>query len=138
MRRLVARLPVWVRTQPLDCLLAALCLQSGLVSALGIGPTRPLEQLMPWWATRLWAVCLLIGAVCWLVGLTGIRERDGRLIASRLPILRLGLWLLSTVMLVYGLAIAVIGGAAGLLGAETLLLASALIAVRRADLGGES
>jgi hypothetical protein len=132
--RLVARLPVWVRTQPMDLLIVALCLQTGLVNLFGWGPTRPLEAAMPWWATRLWAVCLLAGSGCWLAGLTGIHERDGMLVATRLPVLLLGLRLLSLIMPVYFAAVAAIGGWQTLLPTWVLLLAAALIFVRYAEL----
>lgn len=136
MRRLVARLPVWVQAYPLDLLMIVLCLQSGLVSLLGWGPSRPLEAAMPWWAPRVWAVCLLAGSVCWLAGLTGIRQRDGQLVARRLPVLLLGLRLLALVMPVYFAAVVLVGGVDALMAGWILLGAAFLIYVRLAGLDG--
>ncbi len=136
MTGLVARLPAWLRTQPMDVLVAVLCLQSGAATALGAG-SGPLE-LLPRWAAWLWVACLLAGAVCWLAGLSSVREDAGRLVASRLPVLRLGLWLLSTATAVYGVALALVGGWPGAAAGTWLLFAAGLFAVRRAglDAGG--
>lgn len=101
---LIRRLPAWVRTQPLDCMFAILGIPSGLVSLLGVARSRALDQLLPVWAVRLWAVCLL------------------------------GLQLLSVATLVYFVAIIVIGGWGGVLVAWPLLVVSAATWVRRADL----
>lgn len=134
MRRLVRRLPVWVRTQPLDCMFALLGLPSGVISLIGVVRSRALEELLPWWATRLWAVCLLVGCVAWLAGASGVRERDGQLVATRLPAWMLGLHLLSLACAVYGTAIIVIAGWAGLLAAYPLIVGAAGTYIRRVDL----
>jgi hypothetical protein len=136
MRRLVARLPVWVQAYPVDLLLIVLCLQSGLVSLFGWGPARPLEAAMPWWAPRMWAVCLLAGSACWLAGLSGIRGRDGQLVARRLPVLMLGLRLLALVMPIYFAAVVLVGGLAALLSGWILLFAAAMVYIRLVGLDG--
>ena len=136
MTRPVDRLPVWVRAYPMDLLFIVLCLQSGLVSLFGWGPARPLEQAMPWWAPRIWAVCLLVGSVCWLAGLSGIRGRDGHLVTRRLPILLLGLRLLALVMPIYAAAALLVGGWSALASGQILLVAAGLVYVRLAGLTG--
>jgi hypothetical protein len=134
MRRLVARLPVWARTQPLDCMFALLGLPSGVLSLLGVVRSRAMEELLPWWATRLWAVCLLVGCVAWLAGASSVRERDGLVVATRLPAWMLGLHLLSLACAVYAVAIIVVGGWAGVLAAYPLVVAAAGTYIRRVDL----
>lgn len=134
MRRLVERLPAWVLTQPLDCMFALLGLPSGVASLLGAARSRALDELLPWWATRLWAVCLLVGCVAWLAGASSVRERDGQLVATRLPAFILGLHLLSLACAVYGVAIIVLGGWSGALAAYPLLVGAAGTYIRRVHL----
>lgn len=131
MRRLVKRLPAWVLLQPLDCMFAALGLPSGIISLLGVARSRALDQLLPWWATRLWAACLLVGCIAWLAGASSVRELDGQLVATRLPAYILGLHLLSLACAVYAVAIIVIGGWAGALAAYPLIVGAAGTYIRR-------
>jgi len=134
MRRLVRRLPVWARTQPLDCMFALLGLVPAALSLIGVVRFKALEQLLPWWATRLWPVCLLVGCIAWLAGASSVREHEGQLVATRLPAWMLGLHLLSLACAVYGVAIIVIGGWAGVLAAYPLIVATAGTYIRRVDL----
>lgn len=132
--RFVRRLPVWVQAQPLDCMFALLGILPGIASLAGVASSKALETLLPWWAVRLWAVILLVGCVCWLAGASSVRERDGQLVATRLPAYLLGLHLLSLACLVFGTAIIVIGGWAGLLAAYPLLVGAAGLYIRRVGL----
>lgn len=136
--RLVRRLPVWVQAQPLDCMFALLGILPGLASLAGVASSKALDALLPWWAVRLWAVILLVGCACWLAGASSVRERDGQLVATRLPAFLLGLHLLSLACFVYGTAIIVIGGWAGLLAAYPLLVGAAGLYIRRVGLSRRS
>lgn len=132
--RLVRRLPIWVQAQPLDCMFAMLGILPGLASLAGLASSRALDLLLPWWAVRLWAAILLIGCACWLAGASSVKERDGQLVATRLPAFLLGLHLLSLACLVFGAAIIVIGGWGGLLAAYPLLVGAAGLYIRRVGL----
>ncbi|MDF5758628.1 hypothetical protein [Spongiactinospora sp. TRM90649] len=134
MRHLVLRLPVWIRAQPLDCMFALLGILPGVASLAGLATSRALETLLPWWAAQLWALILIVGCGCWLAGASSVRERDGHLVASRLPLFLLGLRLLSLACLVYAVAIVVISGWAGLLAAYPLLVGAAGLYIRRVGL----
>lgn len=132
--RLVHRLPVWVQAQPLDCMFALLGILPGLASLAGLASSRALDMLLPWWAARLWALILVVGCGCWLVGASSVRERDGLLVATRLPAYLLGLHLLSLACLVYGVAIIMVGGWGGLLAGYPLLVGAAGLYIRRVGL----
>jgi hypothetical protein len=134
MRRLVRRLPLWVRAQPLDTLLSVLGIPSGVASLVGAADSRALAALLPQWAVYLWSINLIVGCVCWLAGASSVREQDGHLVTRRLPIYVLGLHLLSLSCAVYGVAILVIGGAAGLLGGYPLLVIATGLYIRRVNL----
>jgi hypothetical protein len=134
MRYLVRRLPIWVRTQPLDATLALFGIPPALAALLGQLRSAALAELLPWLAIRLWAVCLLIGCAAWLAGLMSMREENGQLLISRLPILILGLALVSVSAVVYGVAILIASGWAGALAAWPLLVAAAGTYLRRVDL----
>lgn len=133
-QRLVGRLPVWARTQPIDVMFALLGIPSGVAALSGIARSRALALLLPHWATYLWGVCLVAGCIAYLAGLTSLRERDGHLVITRLPVLLFGLQILSPAALVYGVAIIVISGWAGLLAAWPLLVAAIATWIRRVEL----
>ncbi|GII87690.1 hypothetical protein Ssi03_56800 [Sphaerisporangium siamense] len=134
MRPLVTRLPAWVRTQPLDAMFAVLGIPSAVATLTGVATSHALETLLPWWANRLWALCLLAGCIAWLAGLSGVRELEGRLVVTRLPVLLLGLQLLSMTCLVYAVAIVAVAGWDGVLAAYPLLVGTLATYIRRADL----
>lgn len=130
----MARLPVWVRTQPIDATFALLGIPSGLTLLVGPARSRALEAVLPHWATYLWAMSLVLGCLAWLAGLTSVRMRDGRLVITRLPVLLLGLQILSPAALVYGLTIILVGGWAGVLAAWPLFVVAAATFIRRVEL----
>lgn len=132
--RLVRRLPIWVQAQPLDCMFALLGILPGIASLAGLASSRALEVLLPWWAVRLWAVILIVGCGCWLAGASSVRERDGQLVATRLPVYLLGLYLLSLACLVYSVAIVAVSGWGGLLASYPLLVGAAGLYIRRVGL----
>lgn len=138
LRSLVRRLPIWVQAQPLDAMIALLGVLPGLASLAGLATSRALDVLLPWWAVRLWAVILLVGCGCWLAGASSVRERDGQLVATRLPAFLLGLRLLALACLVYGVAIIALGGWAGVLSAYPLLVGAAGLYIRRVGLSRRS
>uniref|UniRef100_UPI003F49920D hypothetical protein n=1 Tax=Nonomuraea sp. CA-251285 TaxID=3240002 RepID=UPI003F49920D len=132
--RLVSRLPVWVRQQPIDAMFALLGIPSGLAALTGLATSRALMAVLPDWAAVLWGLCLVAGCACYLSGLMSMRERDGRLVITRLGVLMLGLQIISPAALVYGVAIIVASGWAGLLAAWPLIVAAAATWIRRTEL----
>lgn len=131
-RRMVARLPVWVQEQPLGVMSVLLGIPSGLAALVGPATSRALDTLLPPWARPIWAACLILGCIAWGVGITSIRQRGALLIITRLQALILGLRLISLAALVYALAIILISGWAGALAAYPLLVVSAATAVEQA------
>lgn len=130
---LIRHLPMWVRAAPIDAMVAVFGIPAGLSSLLGLAPSRALT-LLPWWAGKLWALCLILGCAAWLAGLASVREVDGRLAVGHLPVLLLGLRLLSMAALVYGATIIVTSGWAGVLAAWPLLVLALGTTVRCVDL----
>ncbi|MEV6987492.1 hypothetical protein AB0M95_40410 [Sphaerisporangium sp. NPDC051017] len=133
-RRLVRRLPAWMRRQPIEVMVCLVGIPTGLLSLAGLATSRALDQVLPWWVTKLWALCLIAGCAAWLGGLTSAREVDGRMVLWRLPLLLLGLRLLSTAAAVYGVAIVVTAGWAGVLASWPLWVVALGTTVRRLDL----
>jgi hypothetical protein len=132
--RLVSRLPVWVRQQPIDAMFALLGIPSGLAALIGPAKSRALTQVLPHWVVVLWGACLVIGCVCYLIGLTSMREHEGRLVVTRLPVMAFGLQILSPAALVYGTAIIAVSGWAGVLASWPLAVAAAATWIRRTEL----
>lgn len=131
-RRLVRHLPVWVQQEPLGVMCVLLGLPSGLAALIGPASSRALDTLLPFWARPLWAGCLVLGCLAWAAGITSVRQRGHQLVITRLPVMILGLQLISLAALVYGLAIIVLSGWAGLLAAFPLFAVSFGTAVEAA------
>jgi hypothetical protein len=130
--RIVRKLPKWVRVSPLDVMFVFLGLPSSLAAVVGVAQSNALDVL-PWWGPKLWAVALFIGCLAWLVGLTSVRETNGILILTRMPILLLGLHLVSITCLTYAAVLILFSGWTGVLAATAYLVISFGTWLRRVD-----
>lgn len=132
--RLTRRLPVWVRTAPLDATFCVLGIPSSALAVAGVVQSRTLVEFLPGWGRLLWSACLFFGCLFWFIGLTSIKENNGHMIVTRMPILIFGLYLTSLSALVYGVALILIGGWAGVLAAWPVLVFAGGTWLRRLDL----
>lgn len=135
MRRLVARLPVWVQEGPIGTMCVLLGVPAGLFTLFGPARSHALDVALPFWARPLWSICLIVGCIAWAAGLTSVRQHGGILIIGRLPAYILGLQLIATAAIVFGLAIVWVGGWAGVLAAWPLGVVAFGTAVEAAKLG---
>jgi hypothetical protein len=138
MRRLVVHLPVWAQTQPISVMCVLLGAPAGLAALVGPARSPALDVVLPLWARSLWAACLLTGCLAWGAGLVSMRRDGDRLVIRRLPAMILGLQLISLTAAVYGTAIIVVGGWAGVLAAWPLSVVAAGTAVEQAVLGNRA
>ena len=134
MRRLVRRLPPWVRKQPISVMAAVFGIPAGVTSLFGQARSAALAELLPWWAGKMWALCLAAGCAAWLAGLSSTRQINGQLVVERLALLLLGLRLLSMAAAVYGAALIITSGWAGLLAAWPLMVLALGLTVHLLDL----
>lgn len=132
--RIVRRLPLWVRSSPLDVMFVFMGLPSSLVTLLGLTHSSALAELLPWWGIRIWALALFAGCVAWLVGLTSVQEDEGVRVLTRLPALILGLHLVSITCLTYAVAVILFAGWFGFLTATLYLVIAGGTWLRRVDL----
>jgi hypothetical protein len=119
-RRLVARLPVWMQEGPIGSMCVLLGIPAGIAALVGPASSRALDTLLPVWARILWAGCLIVGCVAWGIGLTSVRNVGGVSVITRLPSMLLGLRLIANAAIVYAIAIIVVSGWAGMLAAWPL------------------
>lgn len=132
--RLVRRLPVWIRTAPLDATFCVLGVPSAALAVVGVVQSPSLTEFLPGWGRLLWSVCLFFGCLFWFIGLTSIKENNGHMIVTRMPVLILGLYLSSLAALVYGAALILVAGWAGALAAWPVLVFAGGTWLRRVDL----
>lgn len=132
--QLVRRLPVWVRTAPLDATFCVLGIPGAALAVAGVVQSQSLDQFLPGWGRLLWSICLFSGCVLWLAGLTSIKENNGHMTVTRMPILIFGLYLTSLAALVYGVALILIAGWSGVLAAWPVLVFAGGTWLRRLDL----
>lgn len=132
--RIVRRLPVWVRANPMDCTLVMLGIPGGVLSLAGVARSSALAEILPWWGPALWSAALVVGCAAWLVGLTSVREADGRLVITRMPAMLLGLQVVSMSALTYGVMIVATAGWAGLVASLYVFVVGAGTWIRRVDL----
>lgn len=114
-RRVLHALPEGFIARPEAAFLAILCFGTGIPTALGATQSRALYQLLPSGVLNAWGVALIVGSTAVLSGILSIEIRDGYEVIRRAAAYRLGLRLLGLSSVVYGLAIVVVGGVAGLL-----------------------
>lgn len=132
--RVIAKLPVWVRTAPLDATFCVLGIPSSALTVLGFARSPTLVELLPNWGFLLWSACLFVGCSTWLAGLVSIKENNGHMIVTRMPVMIFGLYLVSLAATVFGLALVLIGGWNGVLAAWPVLVFAAGTYLRRVDL----
>lgn len=135
--RMVRRLPLWVRANPMDVMFVFLGLPTSLASAVGLSQSSALHQVLPWWGPRLWSTALLVGCVAYLIGVTSVKEVGGSLIITRMPALLLGLHLISITTATYAVVVLVFAGWAGLVPALAYLVVSLGMWIRRVDVRGQ-
>lgn len=131
--RLVRKLPAWIRLAPLDVMFAVM----GLASSIGLllGPAQPgsLHNVLPRWGPILWGVCLLVGCLAWMIGLTSIQRKGGAVVVSRMAYLIFGLYLVSLAALVYGLVVILFSGWSGVIAGALFMAVAGGTYLRRID-----
>lgn len=132
--KIVARLPVWIRTAPLDAMFCVLGVPSSAVAVVGIAQSPALAEFLPGWGRLIWSIALFFGCLFWLIGLSSIKENNGHLMVTRMPIMIFGLYLVSSSALVYGLSIILFAGMSGVLSAWPVLVFAAGTWLRKIDL----
>lgn len=132
--RIVSRLPVWVRTAPLDATFCLLGIPASVTAVVGLVQSVALTEFLPGWGRLVWSVALFFGCLFWLVGLSSIKENNGHFVVTRMPIMLFGLYLTSTSALVYAISIVLFAGSAGVLSAWPVLVFAAGTWLRKVDL----
>jgi hypothetical protein len=117
-------------------MLAGMAVPAGLANLAGLASSAALDQLLATAVRTLWAGCLIIGALAWLVGVLAVETRDGVLIFRRLSMMIFGMHLLSLAALVYAVALLVLNGWSAAMAAWPLLTFAAGLHIRRVDLAG--
>lgn len=136
-RRVIRRLPVWVRSNPLDVMFILILTPSSVLSLAGVAQSNAMAQTLPWWGTKLAAVALLTGCVFWAVGITSVHANNGILVLSRMPALLLGLHVVSVTTLSYAVLVFTVSGRAGVTVGAYLLAMAGGTWLRRIDLADQ-
>lgn len=137
--KLVRKLPRGIQHFPLDFTFVVLGIPSAFVSLLGLTESKALDEALPGWADTAWALTLLVGCVCWGIGVFSTRAADERtVLITRVPVMVLGLSLVSVASFVYGIALLLSVGWNGLLAAVPLLAFSFGTYIRRVSLVSRS
>lgn len=133
--RLIRRLPVGVRTYPMDAAFVVLGIPTSITSLFGVSYSAALN-ILPVWSVKLWATVLLVGCVSWLVGIVSTRKDPdtGIVVITRVHVMLLGLSLVCIAALVYSVAVIVSAGLAGVVASLYPLSIAAGALIRRADL----
>jgi hypothetical protein len=131
--RIVHKLPKWIRMTPMDVMFAFLGTLSASTSLIGLSQPSSLTRILPWWGPMLWSLCLLIGCLAWLSGLSSVKENNGHMVLTRMPALIFGLYLVSLSSFTYGVILLVIAGTGGLVAATTFFAVAAGTYLRRVD-----
>lgn len=130
--KVIRRVPTWVRLAPLDAMCAVWGSASSVSILLRVNASHAL-MFMPPWGRVLWAIALLVGCVCWLVGLSSTKLVDGHWTLTRVPALIFGLYLVSLAALLYGVIVLVVAGWGGVLPAASFLAIAGGTWLRRVD-----
>jgi hypothetical protein len=117
-------------------MLAAMAIPAGIANAVGLASSVALDQMLATAARALWAACLIVGALAWLIGVLAVEARDGVLIFRRLSMMIFGMHLLSLAALVYAVALLVLNGWGAAMAAWPLLTFAAGLHIRRVDMSG--
>lgn len=123
--------------RPAEWFLAFLCVLSGSTAVTRLADSTSVEALLPSLIYRLWGLCLVVGGLGLLCGLSSIRGLpDGRHVVTRLPCYRLGLRLLGLATAVYATALVIVAGAAAVFALPAILAFSAMCGIRLLTLAG--
>lgn len=126
-------IPDGVLARPAEWLLTSLCLVSAATTLAGAQPDSVTISL-PWLMRVMWALCLVVGATAWAVGISSIEQTlRGDHVVLRVPAYRLGMRLLGVASLVFGGALLREGG---VLESLPVLLFSVMCYLRLLTLGG--
>jgi hypothetical protein len=128
--RLIRRAPAGIQTFPLDITFAALMVPSGILFFVGLTSSRALEVL-PLWARYLWAACLVVGGIAWAAGALSAVRSNSHVVIRYVPVMVFGLSLTSAACFVYGIAIILTSGWAGVIAASGFFTIGAGTYVRR-------
>lgn len=130
--RVVRNLPVGVQTYPMDAVFCLLGTISGVGTIGRVITSQALTAALPPWALTIWAGLLTIGSIAWGIGILSVHHNGtGEVIITKVPIMILGLGLISVVTLVYGIAVISRGGTAGLIASFAYFAISGGTYVRR-------
>lgn len=130
--KIVRKLPVGIQTYPMDAVFCLLGTISGVGTIGRVITSQALTAALPPWALTIWAVLLTIGSIAWGIGILSIHHNgQGEMIITKVPIMILGLGLISVVTLVYGIAVISRGGTAGLIASFAYFAISGGTYVRR-------
>lgn len=134
-QRIVRSLPRGVRHFPLDSTFVVLGIPSAVLSLLGVTSSASLANILPVWAHYVWSVTLLVGCVAWGTAVLSTElTTDRYVVIRRVPLMILGLSLVSVDAFVYGLALVALGGWNGVNAAVYLFAVSAGTYLRRINL----
>ncbi len=134
---LLEHLPAGVLERPAEWFLALLSIVSGTAGLLGPVDQASLEATLPDLVHRGWNLCLVVGGIALLSGLSSIRYTSPHAyVITRLPGYRLGCRLLGLASVVYPIALLSVSGAAGFFPAMVTLTFALVFGVRLLTLGG--
>lgn len=127
---LVLRIPIPVLVESFEVFFASFSFVVGILALLGLGRASTMTRVLPHAGIIVFNLCLVFGALALLVGITGIREKEGRIVYTRLPMYKLGLRLLGLVCMLYGLILILVAGLTGLLASIPLVAFSLTCGVK--------
>lgn len=134
---LLARLPAGLIVHPAEWFLAFWCFLAGLIITTGLGKPGSVEKLLYRPVYIGWGVCLIVGSVALMAGLSSITWARGTdlYVIRRIPIYKLGLRLLGLASLSYAVAIGIVGRWNGAVAVALTLAFAAMCGIRLLGLG---
>lgn len=137
---LLAHLPASLIVRTELWFLAVLCFLSGLVIVAGISHPDSVVALLWHPVYVAWGICLLIGSIALMAGLSSIKWAPGTdlYIVKRIPIYKLGLRLLGLSSTAYAVAIGYVGRWNGILAVGITAAFAATCLIRLLTLGRKS
>jgi hypothetical protein len=134
-QRIIRKLPRGIRHFPLDSTFVFMGVPSAVLSLLGVSRSASLANILPVWAHYMWSATLLIGCVSWGIAVLSTELTEDRyVVIRRVPLMILGLSLVSVDAFVFGLCLIVLGGWSGANAAVFLFAVSAGTYLRRVNL----
>lgn len=134
-QRIIRSLPRGIQHFPLDSTFVVLGIPSAVLSLLGISTSASLSSFLPTWAHYVWSSAMLVGCLSWGMAVLSTELTEERyVVIRRVPLMILGLSLVSVTSFVYGLALIAFGGWSGLNASFAFLAVSAGTYLRRVNL----